>query len=40
MKRSVVLILISYSVLGLAGIPVRAQETDSEKKNCSCRARQ
>src|SRR5258707_10350056 len=32
MKRSVVLILISYSVLGLAGIPVRAQETDSEKE--------
>src|SRR6266404_1346973 len=32
MKRSVVLILISYSVLGLAGIPVRAQETESEKE--------
>ncbi len=32
MKRSVVLILISYSVLGFAGIPVRAQETDSEKE--------
>src|SRR5882757_7146474 len=32
MKRSVVLILISCSVLGLAGIPVRAQETESEKE--------
>ncbi len=32
MKRSVVWILISYSVLGLAGIPVRAQETESEKQ--------
>jgi hypothetical protein len=31
MKRSVVWILISYSILGLAGIPVRAQETESEK---------
>jgi len=32
MKRSVVWILISYSALGLAGIPVRAQETESEKE--------
>jgi Bacterial conjugation TrbI-like protein len=32
MKRSVVWILLSYSVLGLTGIPVRAQETGSEKK--------
>jgi hypothetical protein len=32
MKRSVVCILLSYSVLGLTGIPVRAQETRSEGK--------
>ena len=32
MKRSAVWILISYSVWGLAGIPVRAQETESEKE--------
>src|ERR1700738_5166098 len=32
MKRSVVLALLSYSVLGLTGIPVRAQETSVEKK--------
>jgi hypothetical protein len=32
MKRSVVWILLSYSVLGLTGIPVRAQETGSEKE--------
>jgi len=32
MKRSVVLVLLSYSVLGLTAIPVRAQETSSEKK--------
>src|SRR6202171_5403113 len=32
MKRSIVLVLLSYSVLGLTGIPVRAQETSSEKK--------
>src|SRR5260221_4241776 len=30
MKRSVVWILISYSAFGLAGVPVRAQETESE----------
>ena len=29
MKRSVVWILLSYSVLGLAGIPVRAQEKET-----------
>jgi hypothetical protein len=33
MKRSVVWILLSYSLLGLAGIPVRAQETKPEKEN-------
>ena len=32
MKRSVVWILLSYSVLGLTGIPVRAQEAGSEKE--------
>src|SRR5467141_1783359 len=32
MKRSVVWILLSYSVLGLTGIPVRAQETRSERE--------
>jgi hypothetical protein len=32
MKRSVVWILISYSVFGLISIPMRAQETGSEKK--------
>src|SRR6202048_1154098 len=32
MKRSVVLALLSYSVLGLTGIPVRAQETSPAKK--------
>jgi hypothetical protein len=32
MKRSVVWILLSYSFLGLTGIPVRAQETGSEKE--------
>jgi len=31
MKRSVVWILISYSIFGLTSIPVRAQETGSEK---------
>jgi hypothetical protein len=32
MKRSVVWILISYSVFGLTSIPVRAQQTGSEKE--------
>jgi type IV secretory pathway VirB10-like protein len=32
MKRSVVWILISYSVFGLISIPMRAQETGSEKE--------
>src|ERR1700681_1767089 len=32
MKRSVVWVLLSYSVLGLTGIPVRAQETRPESK--------
>lgn len=32
MKRSVVWILLSYSVLGFTGLPVRAQETEPEKK--------
>ena len=32
MKRSVVWILVSYSVLSLTGIPVRAQETGSERE--------
>src|SRR3981189_3178610 len=32
MKRNVVLVLLSYSVLGLTAIPVRAQETRSEGK--------
>src|ERR1700704_2941915 len=32
MKRSVVLVLLSYSVLGLTGIPARAQEASPEKK--------
>src|SRR5580693_8727808 len=32
MKRKVVWILLSYSVLGLTGIPVRAQEIGSEKE--------
>src|SRR3984893_2994999 len=31
MKRRVVWILLSYSVLGLTGIPARAQETEPEK---------
>src|ERR1700730_14274573 len=31
MKRRVVCILLSYSVLGLTGIPARAQETEPEK---------
>src|ERR1700738_206987 len=33
MKRSVVLALLSYSVLGFTGSPVRAQETGPEKKS-------
>jgi hypothetical protein len=32
MKRNVVWILLSYAVLGLTSIPMRAQETGSEKK--------
>src|SRR5260370_8814878 len=32
MKRNVVLVLLSYSVLGLTAIQVRAQETRSEGK--------
>jgi len=32
MKRNVVWILLSYSVLGLTGIPVRAQETKPERE--------
>jgi len=32
MKRSIVWILLSYSVLGLTGIPVRAQEAEPEKE--------
>jgi hypothetical protein len=32
MKRSIMWILISHSVLGLAGIPVRAQEADSDRE--------
>jgi len=32
MKRSIVWILLSYSVLGLTGIPARAQEAESEKE--------
>src|SRR5882672_8347984 len=32
MKRIIVLVLLSYSVLGLTGIPVRAKETRSEGK--------
>jgi hypothetical protein len=32
MKRSVLWILLSYSVLGFTGLPVRAQETKPEKK--------
>ena len=32
MKRSVVLVLLSYSVFGLMAIPVQAQETAPEKK--------
>jgi hypothetical protein len=32
MKRGVVWLFLSYSVLGLTGIPVRAQETGSEKE--------
>jgi hypothetical protein len=32
MKRNVVWILLSYAVLGLTSIPVRAQETGLEKK--------
>src|SRR5712672_441799 len=33
MKRSVVLLLLSYSVFGLTAIPVRAQETTPERKS-------
>src|SRR5882762_4147257 len=33
MKRSVVWVLLSYSVLGLTAIPVRAQETRPERKS-------
>jgi hypothetical protein len=33
MKRSVVLVLLSYSVLGLTAVPVRAQETGPERKS-------
>src|SRR5437660_11282582 len=33
MKRSVVLLLLSYSVLGLTAISVRAQETTPERKS-------
>jgi hypothetical protein len=33
MKRSVLLVLLSYSVLGSTGSPVRAQETGPEKKS-------
>src|SRR5229473_2815736 len=33
MKRSVVLLLLSYSVLGPTAIPVRAQETTPERKS-------
>src|ERR1700676_1296150 len=33
MKRSVVLVLLSYSVLGFTGSPARAQETGPEKKS-------
>src|SRR5216684_5612374 len=32
MKRSVKLVLLSYSVLGLTAMPVRAQETTPERK--------
>src|SRR6266436_6688678 len=32
MKRSVLLLLLSYSTLGLTAIPVRAQETTPERK--------
>src|SRR5258708_23873293 len=32
MKRSIVCILLSYSILGLTGIPVRAREPGSEGK--------
>ncbi len=32
MKRSVVWILLSYSVLGVAAVPARAQETKPEKE--------
>jgi hypothetical protein len=32
MKRSIVWILLSYSVLGLTGIPARAQEAEPEKE--------
>ena len=32
MKRSIMWILISYSAFGLAGFPVRANETKSEKE--------
>src|SRR6267378_4327456 len=33
MKRSVVWVLLSYSVLGLTAIPVRAQESAPERKS-------
>ena len=33
MKRSVVLVLLSYSVSGLTAVPVRAQETGPERKS-------
>ncbi len=33
MKRSVVLVLLSYSVLSLTAVPVRAQETGPERKS-------
>src|ERR1700704_7162435 len=33
MKRSVVLLLLSYSVLVLTAVPVRAQETGPERKS-------
>jgi len=33
MKRSVLLLLLSYSTLGLTAIPVRAQETTPERKS-------
>jgi hypothetical protein len=33
MKRSVVWVLLSYSVLGLTAVPVRAQEIGPERKS-------